>query len=77
MFDNYLRGIKDRLAEPVARRLSKVNPDSLTLMGLLIGIGSAVLAYFRHVYLGACFLVGQSHSGWVGWGHRPNVAQTG
>ena len=46
MFDNYLRKIKDRLAEPVARRLSKVNPDSLTLMGLLFGIGSAVLAYF-------------------------------
>ena len=46
MFDNYLRGIKDRLAEPVARRLSKVTPNSLTLMGLLIGIGSAALAYF-------------------------------
>ena len=46
MFDNYLRNIKDRLTEPVARRLSKVNPNSLTLMGLIIGIGSAVLAYF-------------------------------
>lgn len=45
MFDNYLREIKDRLAEPVARKLKHVSPDTITLLGFVIGIGAAGLAY--------------------------------
>lgn len=64
MFDNYLRGIKDRLAEPIARRMSKVDANSLTLIGLLIGIGSAVLAYFGfYIWAFAFWLLNRSLDG--------------
>ncbi|MDW7754508.1 MAG: CDP-alcohol phosphatidyltransferase family protein [Brevefilum sp.] len=64
MFDNYLRGIKDRLAEPLARKMWKVDPNSLTLMGLLIGIGSAVLAYFGfYIWAFAFWLFNRSLDG--------------
>lgn len=64
MFDNYLRGIKDRLAEPIARRLSKVNPNSMTLLGLFIGIGSAVFAFFGiYFWAFAFWLINRSLDG--------------
>ena len=45
MFDNYLREIKDRLAEPLARNIVNISPNTITLVGLAVGMGAAVLAY--------------------------------
>lgn len=45
MFDDYLRGFKDRLAVPLARRMKNVSPTNLTIIGLAVGMGAAVLAY--------------------------------
>lgn len=44
MFDNYLRGVKDRLGEPLAARAGRVAPNTITLFAFALGIGAAVLA---------------------------------
>jgi phosphatidylglycerophosphate synthase len=44
MFDLALRGAKDRLARPLARRLGGVPPNALTLAALAAGFGAALLA---------------------------------
>ena len=44
MFDTYLRNAKDRIGEPLARRMSRVDPSTITLIALAFGIGSAVFA---------------------------------
>ena len=49
MFDTYLRNGKDRLAEPLARRLKFLSPNTASVLGVLLALGSAVLAA-RHVY---------------------------
>ncbi len=46
MFDDYLRKLKDRLIEPIAQRMSNIAPTTLTFIGLIVGIASAVSAYF-------------------------------
>jgi phosphatidylglycerophosphate synthase len=46
MFDTFLRNAKDRLAEPLARRMSKVAPNTITLIALVFGLGSAALAAY-------------------------------
>jgi phosphatidylglycerophosphate synthase len=51
MFDTYLRNAKDRIGEPLARRMSKVPPSAITFAALLFGLGSAVLAA-RGLFLG-------------------------
>ena len=45
MLDGYLRGIKDRLAEPLAQKMSNISPNLLSLVGFIIGLGSAFLVY--------------------------------
>ena len=50
MFDTYLRNTKDRIAEPLARRLSNISPNIVSLLGLGFGIGSAIFAA-RNLYL--------------------------
>lgn len=44
MFDSYLRNLKDRIGEPLARRMPNVAPNAITLAALLFGLGSAALA---------------------------------
>jgi phosphatidylglycerophosphate synthase len=44
MFDTYLRNLKDRIGEPLARRMPNVPPGSVTLTALFFGLGSAALA---------------------------------
>ena len=44
MFDTYLRNVKDRLGEPIARRMPNIPPSSITLTALFFGLGSAALA---------------------------------
>ena len=44
MFDTTLRKIKDPLGEPLARRLTNISPNAISLLGLGFGIGSAILA---------------------------------
>jgi len=45
MFDNALRKLKDRMFEPVARQLLKINPKALTLAGFIFGLFSAYFAF--------------------------------
>lgn len=64
MFDNYLRGIKDRLGQPLAQRMSNVNPNNLTLVGLVVGIGSAVFAGYGLLFWAFAFwLINRSLDG--------------
>ena len=49
MFDTYLRTGKDRLAEPLARRLKFLSPNAASVLGVLLALVSAVLAA-RHIY---------------------------
>jgi len=64
MFDNYLRGFKDRLAAPIALRMSTVDPSALTVMALFVGISSAVLAFYgMYVWAFALWLVNRSLDG--------------
>lgn len=49
MFDTYLRNGKDRLAEPLARRLKFLSPNAASVLGVLLALVSAVLAA-RHIY---------------------------
>lgn len=44
MFDNTLRGLKDRLGEPVARRVARVEPNTITLAAFAIGLLAALCA---------------------------------
>jgi phosphatidylglycerophosphate synthase len=44
MFDTYLRNAKDRIGEPLARRMDNVPPVAITLIALLFGLGSAAFA---------------------------------
>ncbi len=44
MFDTTLRNIKDRIGEPIARRLTYISPNAASLIGLGFGIGSAIFA---------------------------------
>lgn len=46
MFDIYLRKFKDRIGEPLAYRLEKIDPKMITIFGLGFGLASAILAYF-------------------------------
>ncbi|HVA58553.1 MAG TPA: CDP-alcohol phosphatidyltransferase family protein [Gemmatimonadaceae bacterium] len=42
MFDDYLRALKDRLLAPLARRLGgMVHPNAVTVIGFVVGMGSA------------------------------------
>jgi len=50
MFDTTLRNTKDRLGEPLARRLTNISPNAMSLLGLGFGIGSAFFAA-REFYL--------------------------
>jgi phosphatidylglycerophosphate synthase len=50
MIDSKLRSVKDRLAEPIALPLSNIHPNTLSLMGLFIGLGSALLAFLGVYY---------------------------
>lgn len=44
MFDTYLRNQKDRIGEPLAKRLRSVHPQTITLVALLIGLAATFMA---------------------------------
>ncbi|MBT3338092.1 MAG: CDP-alcohol phosphatidyltransferase family protein [Anaerolineae bacterium] len=50
MFDTTLRNAKDRIAEPIARRMTRISPNTVSLIGVAFGIGSAIFAA-RQLYL--------------------------
>lgn len=52
MFDSSLRNVKDQLAAPIAMRLEKVSPITVTWIAFVVGLGSALLAA-RGAYLWA------------------------
>ncbi len=52
MFDTPLRQFKDRVGNPLARRLSRVSPTTVSLLGLVIALLAAWSAY-RQIYLAA------------------------
>lgn len=52
MFDAPLRQFKDRVGAPLARRLSRVTPTSISLIGLVIALLAAWSAY-RQMYFAA------------------------
>ncbi len=54
MFDHWLRTLKDRLFEPIAPGIGRlVHPNVITLLGLLAGLATALLA--SHGRTGAAF----------------------
>lgn len=55
MFDTPLRKVKDRVGTPLARRLSRVSPITISLLGLIIALLAAWSAY-RQIYLAALAL---------------------
>jgi phosphatidylglycerophosphate synthase len=55
MFDTYLRNAKDRIGEPLARRMSNVLPNAITFAALLFGLGSAALAARKLFLWGLAF----------------------
>ena len=50
MFDSYLRNIKDRAGEPIARQLKFLSPNTASVLGVLFALTSAFLAV-RELYL--------------------------
>ncbi|MCP4141598.1 MAG: CDP-alcohol phosphatidyltransferase family protein [Chloroflexi bacterium] len=50
MFDTYLRNTKDRIAAPIARRMTRISPNTISIIGVFFGIGSAIFAT-QHRYL--------------------------
>ena len=50
MFDTYLRNTKDRIAEPIARRMVRISPNTISIIGVVFGITSALFAA-RSLYL--------------------------
>ncbi len=50
MFDTYLRNAKDRLAEPLARRMKFLSPNAASVLGALLALLSAFFAV-RQLYL--------------------------
>lgn len=42
MFDEYMRGYKDRLGEPLVRRLPNVSPNTVTFLSLTTGVIAAI-----------------------------------
>lgn len=52
MFDTPLRKIKDRVGAPLARRLSRVSPIAVSLVGLVAALLAAWSAY-RQIYFAA------------------------
>ena len=55
MFDTYLRNTKDRIGEPIARRLTNISPNAISLIGLGFGIASAFFAARQLYLLGLVF----------------------
>ncbi len=49
MFDTPLRKFKDRVGAPLARRLSRVSPTTISLIGLVVALLAAWSAY-RQIY---------------------------
>ena len=45
MFDNVLRHFKDRLLDPLARPLPGINPLSITLIALTIGLTIQLISF--------------------------------
>jgi len=55
MFDTTLRNAKDRIAEPLARQMSNVSPNTVTVTAVVIGLGSATFAAFGQYWWGLVF----------------------
>ncbi len=52
MFDSPIRRAKDRIAAPLAARMTRISPNAMTLLALAVGLAAAVLAA-RRAYLWA------------------------
>ncbi|MBE0681565.1 MAG: CDP-alcohol phosphatidyltransferase family protein [Anaerolineales bacterium] len=52
MFDTPLRKVKDQVGAPLARRLSRVSPITISLIGLIVALLAAWSAY-RQIYFAA------------------------
>lgn len=52
MFDTPLRKVKDRVGNPLARRLNRVSPTTVSLIGLAVALLAAWSAY-RQIYFAA------------------------
>ena len=55
MFDTTLRKTKDRIGEPIARRLINISPNTISLIGLGFGIASAIFAARQLYFFGLAF----------------------
>ncbi|MBN1666109.1 MAG: CDP-alcohol phosphatidyltransferase family protein, partial [Anaerolineales bacterium] len=64
MFDSYLRNVKDRLGEPLARRMGYLSPNAVTVIALFFGLGSAILAgYGLYLWAFAFWLINRALDG--------------
>jgi phosphatidylglycerophosphate synthase len=76
MLDEPLRPLKDRLLEPVARRLGAVSPDALTALSLLTGLAAAWAAADRVYSVGViCWLASRVLDGLDGVAARLHHTQ--
>ncbi|MEX2473303.1 MAG: CDP-alcohol phosphatidyltransferase family protein [Gemmatimonadota bacterium] len=57
MFDPQLRPLKDRMLEPLARRMPGVSPLALTTFGLAAGLGAALAGWHGRFGLGLALWV--------------------
>ncbi len=59
MFDGHLRKITDKGVEPIGRGLARlgVRPDHLTILGLIMGVATAVAIGMGHPFVGFLLLV--------------------
>ncbi len=77
MFDTYLRNAKDRLAEPLARRMKFLSPNTASVLGALLALLSAFFAV-RQLYLWglAFWLISRAFDGLDGLLARLHNKQT-
>ena len=55
MFDSYLRNIKDRVGEPIARQVKFLSPNLVSVLGVLVALLSAYLAVRQIYFWGLAF----------------------
>jgi len=55
MFDSYLRNVKDRVGEPIARRVNFLSPNLVSILGVLVALLSAYLGSQQIYFWGLAF----------------------
>lgn len=77
MFDDFFRQLKDQIITPLARRLSKVSPTTITLITLVVGALGIVLLIQKIYWLALiCWIANRILDGLDGTMARVNKQQS-